>query len=66
MKVLLDYDASTKMLYQNGVYVSTSVCSVNLVDFNEANDISIAEVIKLKDAGFTTGEIVILAKEKVI
>ena len=67
IKVTLDYDQATKMLYQNGVYVGTSVATTISESSETAqHKLSIAEVIKLKDAGFTADEIVIMSKEKVL
>lgn len=64
VKVLLDYEPSSGMVYHGGVFL---IAKMGLPEHVEATrKLSIAEVIKLKDAGFTADEIVILGREGVV
>lgn len=63
-KVLLDYDPNTGMIYHAGTFLITKLGLSEHVEDNRK--LSIAEVIKLKDAGFTADEIVILGREGVV
>ena len=63
-QVLLNYDQATGMIYDGSVFLVTKL---GLTPFEPVeNKLSIAELIKLKDAGFTADEIVILSKEGVV
>jgi hypothetical protein len=64
VKVLLDYDHTTGMIYHAGAFLITKMGLVEHVE--TTRKLSIAEVIKLKDAGFTADEIVILGREGVV
>lgn len=64
-KVTLEVDDSTGMIYdETGIYIGTKL---GVRGFEpEVTRLSIAEIIKLKDAGFSADEIVILNKEGVV
>ena len=64
IKVLLDYDPTTGMIYHNGAFLITRMGIPEHVETKAK--LSIAEIIKLKEAGFTADEVVILAKEGVV
>ena len=64
-KVTLEVEDSSGMIYdETGMYIGTKL---GVRGFEpEVKRLSIAEIIKLKDAGFLADEIVILNKEGVI
>lgn len=64
VKVLLDYEPNTGMVYHAGAFLITKLGLPEHVE--ETRKLTIAEVIKLKDVGFTADEIVILAREGVV